>query len=172
MTIRPIEDRDDAAVASVIRTVMPEFGADGPGTALHDPEVSGMSAAYSQPRSRYFVACLGDRVVGGVGVAPLNGGEEGVAELRKMYLLPVVRRRGVGRSLLHAGIAAARELEYEHLYLETMEHMSAARSLYESEGFEQLPSTWGDTGHFACHVSYALALTGIPKRLTGVPKRP
>src|SRR5574340_207378 len=44
--IRPIEARDDAAVASIIRTVMPEFGADGPGFAIHDTEVGTMHAAY------------------------------------------------------------------------------------------------------------------------------
>ena len=53
--IRPIEPRDEAAVAAIIRAVMPEFGADGPGFAIHDPEVDGMHAAYAQPRSAYFV---------------------------------------------------------------------------------------------------------------------
>ena len=40
--IRPIEPRDDVAVASIIRTVMTEFGADGPGFAIHDHEVDHM----------------------------------------------------------------------------------------------------------------------------------
>ena len=48
--IRPIEPRDDADMAAVIRHVMPEFGADGPGFAIHDPEVDGLSAAYARPR--------------------------------------------------------------------------------------------------------------------------
>ena len=146
------------ALAAVIREVMPEFGADGPGTALHDPEIAAMSAAYADPKSRYFVACLADRVVGGVGMGPLRGGAEGVAELRKMYLLSIARRQGIGRALLRMTIDEARAAGYTHLYLETMETMSAARSLYESEGFKLLPASWGDTGHFACHISYALAL--------------
>ena len=40
--IRPIEPRDDAAMAAIIRAVMPEFGADGPGFAIHDAEVDTM----------------------------------------------------------------------------------------------------------------------------------
>ena len=40
LKLRPIQPQDDAAVASIIRTVMPEFGADGPGFAIHDPEVN------------------------------------------------------------------------------------------------------------------------------------
>ena len=43
--IRPIAPGDDAAVASVIRTVMPEFGAVGSGFAISDPEVDWMSRA-------------------------------------------------------------------------------------------------------------------------------
>jgi len=49
--IRPIETRDDAAIAAVIRTVMPEFGATGCGFAINDPEVDWMSTSwcYSKP---------------------------------------------------------------------------------------------------------------------------
>ena len=49
-SIRPIEARDDAAIAAVIRSVMPEFGAGGAGFAIHDTEVDAMSAAYARPR--------------------------------------------------------------------------------------------------------------------------
>ena len=49
--IRPIRPADDASVAAIIRAVMPEFGADGPGFAIHDPEVDHMSDAYARPGS-------------------------------------------------------------------------------------------------------------------------
>ena len=68
--IRPIEARDNAAVASIIRTVMPEFGADGPGFAIHDAEVDAMYQAYTRPRSAYFVVERDGKVIGGGGVAP------------------------------------------------------------------------------------------------------
>jgi len=71
--IRPIEPRDDAAVARVIRTVMPEFGADGPGFAIHDAEVDAMHAAYSQPRSAYFVAVARDDIEDSVGQSGFFG---------------------------------------------------------------------------------------------------
>ena len=48
--IRPIRTDDDAAMADVIRTVMPEFGATGSGFAISDPEVDWMSRAYAAPR--------------------------------------------------------------------------------------------------------------------------
>ena len=48
--IRPIESRDDAAVAAIIRTVMPEYGAIGDGFAINDPEVDWMQRAYDERR--------------------------------------------------------------------------------------------------------------------------
>ncbi len=83
-TIRAIEPRDDATIAAIIRTVMPEFGAVGSGFAINDPEVDWMSRAYSQPRCAYFVVEQDGVVVGGAGVAPLTGGGDGTCELRKM----------------------------------------------------------------------------------------
>ena len=55
LTFRPIRPEDDAALAAIIRQVMPEFGADGPGFALHDPEVDHMAEAYGGPGAAYFV---------------------------------------------------------------------------------------------------------------------
>ena len=46
LVVRPITADDDAAMAQVIRTVMPEFGASGPGFAINDPEVDHLSAAF------------------------------------------------------------------------------------------------------------------------------
>ena len=82
--IRPIDPSDNAAVAAIIRAVMPEFGADGPGFAIHDTEVDTMYQAYAQPRCSYFVVERDGTVIGGGGVAPLQNAEADVCELRKM----------------------------------------------------------------------------------------
>ncbi|MFN2335305.1 MAG: hypothetical protein ABR550_12890, partial [Wenzhouxiangellaceae bacterium] len=67
-TIRPIAPGDDAAMAAVIRAVMPEFGAGGAGFAINDPEVDWLHRAYCAPRSAYFVVELAGVVIGGGGV--------------------------------------------------------------------------------------------------------
>ena len=159
LTIRPIRATDDAAVAEIIRTVMPEFGAKGPGFAINDPEVGGMSAAYDRPGAIYFVVTDGERVLGGGGIAPLDGGEPGVCELRKMYFLPEARGRGAGTAMLERCLAAARELGYTRCYLETLERMDAARKLYARFGFRPLCAPLGNTGHFGCDSYFALDLT-------------
>ncbi|WP_224361331.1 GNAT family N-acetyltransferase [Hyalangium versicolor] len=152
--LRPIESRDDAAVATIIRKVMPEFGASGPGFAIHDPEVDTMSASYSRPRHRYFVVAHDGRVLGGAGIAPLTGGDPSVCELRKMYFLPEARGRGVGERLLKECLAFAKEAGYQLCYLETLTGMDQAQKLYEKVGFGQIPKAMGNTGHFGCNRFY------------------
>jgi putative acetyltransferase len=148
--IRPIEPRDEAAVAAVIRAVMPEFGADGPGFAIHDPEVDGMHAAYAQPRSAYFVLERDGAVAGGGGVAPLAGGEPDVCELRKMYFLPTARGLGAGRAMMERCLEAARGFGFRHCYIETLTGMDAAQALYRRHGFAPLCAPMGGTGHHGC----------------------
>jgi hypothetical protein len=58
MIVRSIQPGDNAAIAAIIRTVMPEFGASGQGFAIHDKEVDDMFASYTQPRTAYFVCEL------------------------------------------------------------------------------------------------------------------
>jgi putative acetyltransferase len=156
--IRPIEARDDAAVASLIRTVMPEFGASGPGFAINDPEVDSMAAAYALPGRAYWVVELGGRVAGGGGIAPLDGGPADTCELRKMYFMPVLRGRGAGRALIARCLDAAREAGYRHCYLETLGGMHEAQRLYRAAGFSRIDGPMGATGHFACNTFFLRAL--------------
>ncbi len=156
--IRPIAPGDDAVVAAIIRGVMPSFGACGPGFALSDPEVGHMSTAYSGARSAYFVVEMDGRVVGGAGIAPLEGGDADTCELRKMYYLPEARGLGLGERMLSLCLDRARELGFRRCYLETLTGMDAAMRLYEKFGFRRLEGPMGNTGHFSCDRQYALDL--------------
>ena len=157
-SIRPIAPADDAAVAGIIRTVMPEFGAGGAGFAVHDPEVGFMSRAYAAPRSAYFVVERDGRVLGGGGVAPLTGGAADICELRKMYFLPALRGLGAGRALMARCLDAARDFGFRRCYIETLTGMDAAQALYLGSGFARLDAPLGDTGHHGCNRFYLRAL--------------
>lgn len=156
--IRPITAEDDAAVASIIRTVMPEFGAVGDGFAINDPEVDWMSRAYGEPRCAYFVVERDGKVVGGAGVAPLAGGDPDVCELRKMYFLPALRGMGAGAAMMQTCLNAARGLGFKRCYLETLRGMDAAMRLYELTGFQRIAAPMGATGHGGCNAFYLLEL--------------
>ncbi len=157
-SIRPIRADDDLAMAAIIRTVMPEFGASGDGFAINDPEVDWMGRAYSEPRSAYFVVERAGRVAGGGGVAPLVGGDAGTCELRKMYFLPELRGLGAGAALMQACLDAARGFGFRQCYLETLRGMDAAMRLYERTGFSRLPGPLGATGHGGCNAFYLMSL--------------
>lgn len=149
--LRPIEPRDEPTIAHVIRTVMPEFGAGGTGFAIHDAEVDAMAHAYARPGAVYWVVELASgAVVGGAGVAPLDGGPSDTCELRKMYLLRDGRGLGAGRALLAHCLGEASRLGYRRCYLETLTGMDAAQHLYAEAGFTRVASPMGCTGHSGC----------------------
>lgn len=158
LSVRPIEASDDAAVAAVIREVMPEFGAVGQGFAIQDPEVDFMSRAYAGPRAIYFVLERDGRVVGGGGIGPLAGAADDVCELRKMYFRREARGGGMGEALLRRCIEEARSRGYRTMYLETLTGMDAAQKLYSKLGFRRLEEAMGATGHHGCNRYYALGL--------------
>jgi putative acetyltransferase len=153
-TVRPIEARDDATMAAIIRSVMPEFGACGSGFAINDPEVDWLHRAYSAPRSAYFVVDVGGVVVGGGGVAPLEGGDADTCELRKMYFLPRARGLGAGAAVMTASLDSARAFGFRRCYLETLTGMDAAMRLYERSGFRRIDAPLGATGHGGCDLWY------------------
>lgn len=157
-TLRPIEPRDDAAIAAIIRSVMPEFGAGGAGFAIHDAEVSAMSAAYTRARCGYVVIEVDGVVLGGGGFAPLEGGDVGMCELRKMYFLPTLRGRGAGRALIAHCLDEARRSGFTHCYIETLTGMDAAQRLYLANSFTRIDAALGHTGHHGCNRFYLRAI--------------
>jgi putative acetyltransferase len=156
--IRPIRAADDAAVAAIIQDVMASFGATGPEYSSSDPEVQAMSAAYDGARSACFVLVDDGRVLGCGGIAPLAGGDPDVCELRKMYLLPEARGRGLGGRMLHHCLEAARVRGYRRCYLETLSSMDPAQQLYARSGFIRLAAPLGTAGHSGCNRHYLLEL--------------
>jgi len=160
-SIRPVAPSDNAQIAEIIRTVMPEFGANGAGFAIHDQEVDNMFSAYSRPRCSYFVCEMNGRIIGGGGIAPLEGGDEDTCELKKMYFLPEARGKGLGQQVLQRCLIAAKDKGFRYCYLETFNTMKDAMKLYAKNGFIKIPGALGNTGHFACDTFYQLDLSGV-----------
>lgn len=158
--LRPIRHRDDDAVAAIIRTVMTEHGASGPGFAIHDAEVSAMTANYPGGDARYYVVEHAGTVLGGAGFARLQGTTRDAAtcELRKMYFLPPARGQGLGRAMLELLLDEMRVTGYRRCYLETTSKMLAAQRLYRAAGFVQRCGPEGATGHHGCDTFYGREL--------------
>ena len=149
--IRTIRRKDNPAVARIIRQVMTEYGAVGADYSISDPEVDAMFEAYPSPGASFFVIERQGDVVGCGGMGPLADAEEGVCELRKMYFLTELRGLGLGTRLLGMILDEASKSGYRQCYLETLDHMSHARHLYQRHGFGFIDSPMGNTGHSGCN---------------------
>jgi putative acetyltransferase len=134
MRIRSIEAADDAVVAAIVRTSLQAAGLDIPGTAYFDPQLDRLAEYYSVQENRhYWVAEEGNRVVGGVGIAPVAGAE-GVCELQKLYVDAAYRGRGYSKALIDTALPFAAQY-FDHCYLETHSVLGVAGELYRSYGF-------------------------------------
>ena len=150
--IREILQKDNAALAKIVRTVILEMGAPTIGTAYEDKATDQLFETYQKEKAIYFVLEHNQKVVGGVGIAQLDNFEGNVCELQKMYFLPEARGRGLGSKMIIICLEKAKEFGFESCYIETMTYMDAAQKLYRRSGFEYLDQQIGNTGHNSCEV--------------------
>lgn len=156
--IDEIKKEDDRAISAIIKKVGAEYGAIGDGFGPSDAEVSCMSEHYRQSsKSRYFIARVDGRVVGGCGIAAFNGSDE-VCELRKLFLVPDSRGQGLGRKLVLRCLEFADSQGFKSCYLDTLESMTSAIALYETLGFRHLKEPLLGTEHNGCDVWMLLDL--------------
>ncbi len=74
-----------------------------------------------------------------VGCGALRKLDESTVEIKRMYVAPESRGRGVGRGVLNALETEARNLGANRLVLETGTRQKEASALYESDGFKRTP---------------------------------
>ena len=147
LQIRLIEPADVPALLTIIADTRAEYGVGERGVELLEPADHLLYTAYQRQRSLYFVALSGGEIVGGAGVAPLAGADPLTCELQRMYLRRDARGRGIGNALLEQCMKAARQFLYVRCYLETITPMKEALEFYGRNGFRDLDSRLGTTGH-------------------------
>jgi GNAT superfamily N-acetyltransferase len=95
-------------------------------------------------RERLWLAELEERLVGCVAIVEASETE---SQLRWLLVDPIVRGKGLGRTLVQAAVAFATEAGYHSLFLETLRELPTAAALYRSCGFElrqeQTCQLWG-----------------------------
>ncbi len=152
IVIREITQADNVQIAAVIRSVFVELDAPKVGTAYEDVSLDKMTETYNKPKMAYFVVVNNQKIIGGCGIAPLEGESETICELQKMYFLPEARGIGVGFEMIDICLKKAKEFGFDSCYLETLPFMVGAQKLYKKVGFEPLKASMGSTGHYSCNV--------------------
>jgi ribosomal protein S18 acetylase RimI-like enzyme len=99
-------------------------------------ELDGLPGAYGPPNGALLLARDGDGVA--IGCAAMRPIGDGIAEMKRLYVAPRGRGRGLGRLLAERVIAEATARGHRELRLDTLPEMGEARALYAALGFRAI----------------------------------
>jgi putative acetyltransferase len=121
--------RDDAASLNV------DLGFQG-----FEDELAGLPGVYAQPSGLMLLATVDGAIAGSGAFRPLPDADyPNACEMKRLFVRPAFRRFGLGRIVAQALMDRATEAGYSSMLLDTLDDMEAARGLYESLGFVEVP---------------------------------
>ena len=154
--IRPVRPDEHAAVG---RLTQDAYDAVGSVSAAYRAALADVAARIDHDTT-VLVAIDGGEVVGSVTVVGacsehFEHGRHGDGGFRMLAVAPSAQGRGVGRSLLEAVLARARDRGWRRLAITTMPWMEAAHAMYEAAGFSRRPDldVRFSTGVGLCYVA-------------------
>jgi len=100
-------------------------------------ELASLPGVYAPPGGELLLAKRGDHVLGCIALKPLEPPR--VAEIKRLFVRPQARGKGIGKALIEAAIATARQLAYAEIKLDTLPEMEGAIALYKASGFVLIP---------------------------------
>jgi putative acetyltransferase len=124
-------DIDEVVASGLLRELDDELMSRYPGSPVFG--IDGLQAALAQV---YFVIARSDADV--IGCGAFRPFDSGCVEIKRMFVRPAYRGRGVARHILQSLHAEARSRGYAFAILETGMRQPEAIALYESEGYQQM----------------------------------
>ena len=106
-----------------------------------DEEMANFSVIYNEPSGCFIYAVINGIVTGGVGVRKL---EDGVCEMKRLYVYDQYRDQHIGLLLCQEIIATSKKLGYQKMRLDTVEKLTQAIKLYNSLGFYEIPTYYNN----------------------------
>lgn len=98
-------------------------------------ELNHLPGVYSLPYGRLYLAYLGSNIAGCIALKPVN---DVVCEMKRLYVKPAYRSKGIAKKLLKKILAEGKKQGYQEMILETLPSMTSAINLYESVDFNRL----------------------------------
>jgi len=134
-TLRIIQS-DSEEIISKVRELMNEY-ADSMGFRFRDfeKEIADLPGEYAPPEGGLLLAVEDDKAAGCVALRKLS---DEVSEMRRLYVRPEFRGKGVGRRLVTAAIEQASLIGYRSIRLITLPSMKEAAVIYRSLGFKEI----------------------------------
>jgi putative acetyltransferase len=119
-----------------------------------DKELAGLPGDYSPPNGRLLLALKDDQVAGCIALRKIA---EGTGEMKRLYVRPQFRGKGLGRMLTETIIKAAHDLGYERLRLDTLPgRMDQAIAMYRSLGFKDIEPYYNNPYEDAAYMELTL----------------
>jgi GNAT superfamily N-acetyltransferase len=134
---------DTQALIGATRTIFREYAESLPIDLCFqgfDAELESLPGEYAAPRGALLLAFVDDELAGcGAFRALADVDYANACEMKRLYVRRAFRRFGLGRVLAQALIERACEAGYSTMLLDTLDDMEAARGLYATLGFEEVP---------------------------------
>jgi len=105
-----------------------------------EQELAGLPGDYAAPAGCLLLAFVDSALAGCGALRALSDADYANAcEMKRLFVRPAFRRFGLGRVLAQALLDEAQRAGYSEVLLDTLDDMEAARGLYASLGFEEIP---------------------------------
>jgi putative acetyltransferase len=131
--LRDYRPGDEKDVFRIVKDVLSEYGlAANPDET--DADLRDIRQSYIAAGGAFRILESGGRIAGSYG---LHATTPASCELRKMYLLPGLRGRGLGRKMMDDALLVAKAMGFKEMTLETNSRLKEAITLYKSYGFSQ-----------------------------------
>lgn len=139
MEIVPVGVDAPGAHLAAVRTLMGEYAAlphtTGRWLTMAE-DLAGLPMPFVAPGGALLLAVAGDEALGCGGLVTL---EPGIGEIKRMYVRPTARGRGVGAALLQALLSQGRAMGLARVRLDTAPELLEAQALYRRFGFVPIP---------------------------------